>query len=104
MQQKLPNFFIVGAPKAGTTSLYYYLKRHPEVFMSHIKEPNYFAYDETVKQHLYHKEKGVGTFEEYKKLFATANGQYKAIGEASVSYLFYPSVAERIKKMVPQAR
>jgi len=102
--EKLPNFFIVGAPKAGTTSLYYYLKRHPDVFMSPIKEPNFFAYDETVKQNLYHKEKGVGTLEEYKKLFATANGHHKAIGEASVSYLFYPSVAERIKLMVPEAR
>src|SRR6185436_18154558 len=104
MQQKLPNFFIVGAPKAGTTSLYYYLKRHPEVFMSPIKEPNFFAYDETVKQNLYHKEKGVGTLEEYKELFASVNGHHKAIGEASVCYLFYPSVAKKIKQMVPNAR
>jgi len=103
MMDKFPNFFIVGAPKAGTTSLYYYLKRHPEVFMSPIKEPNFFSYDETVKQNLYHKEKGVGTLAEYRKLFASANGQ-KAIGEASVSYLFYPSVAEKIKHMVPGAR
>ena len=101
---KLPNFFIVGAPKAGTTSLYYYLKRHPEVFMSPVKEPNFFSYSETVKQNLYHKEKGVGTLEEYKELFASANGHHKAIGEASVSYLFYPSVPEKIKQMVPGAR
>lgn len=101
---KLPNFFIVGAPKAGTTSLYYYLKRHPEVFMSAVKEPNFFSYEETVRQNLYHKEKGVGTLEEYKKLFASANGHHKAIGEASVSYLFYPGVAEKIKCMVPGAR
>ncbi len=39
----LPNFFIVGAPKAGSTSLYYYLGQHPDVYMSPIKEPNYFA-------------------------------------------------------------
>src|SRR6188508_1581564 len=104
MEQKLPNFFIVGAPKAGTTSLYYYLKRHPEVFMSPIKEPNFFAYEETIKQNLYHKEKGVGTLEEYKDLFAEANGRHKAIGEASVSYLFYPPVPERIKQMVPDAK
>ena len=39
----LPNFFIVGAPKAGTTSLYYYLDHHPEVYFSPIKEPCYFA-------------------------------------------------------------
>lgn len=104
MTNKLPNFFIVGAPKAGTTSLYYYLKRHPEVFMSSIKEPNYFSYDETIKQNLYHKEKGVGTLEEYLELFASANGRHKAVGEASVSYLFYPSVAAKIKEMVPDAK
>ena len=40
---KLPNFFIVGAPKAGTTSLYHYLDQHPQIYMSPIKEPNYFA-------------------------------------------------------------
>src|SRR5690348_379750 len=39
----LPNFLIVGAPKAGTTSLYHYLDQHPQIFMSPIKEPNYFA-------------------------------------------------------------
>lgn len=38
-----PNFFIVGAPKAGTTSLYHYLRQHPQIYMSPIKEPNYFA-------------------------------------------------------------
>jgi hypothetical protein len=39
----LPNFFIAGAPKSGTTSLYHYLGQHPEIYMSPIKEPNYFA-------------------------------------------------------------
>src|SRR4030095_16894354 len=104
MHQKLPNFFIVGAPKAGTTSLYHYLKRHPEVFMSPVKEPNFFSYDETIKQNLYHKEKGVGTMEEYLRLFENANGHHKVIGEASVSYLFYPSVPHKIKELVPDAK
>jgi len=40
---RLPNFFIVGAPKAGTTSLYYYLDQHPQVYRSAIKEPHFFA-------------------------------------------------------------
>lgn len=104
MTKKLPNFFIVGAPKAGTTSLYYYLKKHPEVYMSPVKEPNYFSYDETVKQSLYHKEKGVGTLQEYMQLFEAANGRHKAIGEASVSYLFYPPVPAKIKELVPDAK
>ena len=38
-----PNFFNVGAPKAGSTSIYEYLKNHPQIFMSPIKEPNYFS-------------------------------------------------------------
>src|ERR1700677_205240 len=40
---KLPNFFIVGAPKAGTTSLYHYLDQHPQIYMSPMKETFYFA-------------------------------------------------------------
>ena len=40
---KQPNFFLVGAPKAGTTSLYAYLDQHPDVYMSPLKEPNFFA-------------------------------------------------------------
>ena len=42
---KLPNFFIVGAMKAGTTSVYSYLRQHPDVYMSPVKEPNYFCSD-----------------------------------------------------------
>ena len=44
---KLPNFFIVGAMKSGTTSLYWYLNAHPQVYMSPMKEPNYFCKDYT---------------------------------------------------------
>src|SRR5436853_7057223 len=40
---KLPNFFVVGAGKAGTTSLYRYLQQHPQIYMSPVKEPCYFA-------------------------------------------------------------
>ncbi len=41
----LPNFFVVGAPKAGTTSLYNYLDQHPAIYMSPVKEPAFFAPD-----------------------------------------------------------
>ncbi len=43
MTEVLPNFFIVGAPKAGTTSLYHLLTQHPQIYMSPVKEPCYFA-------------------------------------------------------------
>lgn len=99
----LPNFFIVGAPKAGTTSLFYYLNEHPEVYMSSIKEPNYFSWDEIKKQNLYYKEKNITKLEEYKKLFEGVKDE-KAIGEASVSYLFYPTVPQKIENMIPNAK
>ena len=44
-KNKIPNFFIVGAPKCGTTALYEYLSSHPDVFLCDPKEPNYFSCD-----------------------------------------------------------
>jgi hypothetical protein len=38
-----PNFFIAGAPKSGSTSLYRYLDQHPKIYMSPVKEANYYA-------------------------------------------------------------
>lgn len=99
----LPNFFIVGAPKSGTTSLYHYLDHHPEVFMSPVKEPNYFSYEDTVQQNLYYKERGIGNLADYEKLFESVNGQ-KVIGEASVSYLFYENVPSRVSEKIPNAK
>jgi hypothetical protein len=43
--EKIPNLFIVGAPKCGTTSLHYWLSQHPEIFMSEPKEPKFFCTD-----------------------------------------------------------
>lgn len=99
----LPNFFIVGAPKAGTTSLYYYLDEHPEIFMCPIKEPNYFSHKEIVEQNLYYEEKGVENKGQYENLFKCVTLE-KAIGEASVSYLFYKNTPLRIQKEVPEAK
>ncbi|RLA93238.1 MAG: hypothetical protein DRG83_21265, partial [Deltaproteobacteria bacterium] len=42
---KKPNLFVVGAMKAGTTSLYYLLKQHPQIYMSPVKEPHFFSKD-----------------------------------------------------------
>ena len=86
-----PNLFIVGAAKAGTTSLYHYLNEHPEIFMSVIKETNYFAYEEIKAQNLFYNEEHIITMEQYEHLFADAKDA-KVAGEASVSYLFYPKL------------
>lgn len=99
----LPNFFIVGAPKAGTTSLYHYLDGHPDIYMSNPKEVNFFSSEEIERQKLYYKDFKVLSLEGYGKLFFQANGR-KAIGEASVSYLFYREVPLKIKKLVPDAK
>jgi hypothetical protein len=99
----LPNFLIVGAPKAGTTSLYYYLKGHPEVFMCSPKEPNFFSCVEIKKQKLYYEEVGIETIENYRRLFKGVRHE-KAIGEASVSYLFYPDTPLKIKQLIPDAK
>ena len=76
----LPNFLIIGAAKAGTTSLYDWLRQHPDVFMPALKEPKFFAYD---------PERGgefpIRTLEAYTALFEGATAA--AIGEASPSYL-----------------
>jgi sulfotransferase family protein len=99
----LPNFFIIGAAKAGTTSLYHYLEDHQEVFMCSVKEPNYFSYDDIIRQNLYYSEKGFGNKEEYEALFKDVTSE-KAIGEASVSYLFYEKTPTKIKAVVPDAK
>lgn len=86
-----PNLFIVGAPKCGTTSLHYYLEQHPEICMSTIKEPNYFSADEI--SDLYYGTVPVREDAEYESLFQE---KARIIGEASVSYLFYAGIAQRL--------
>jgi sulfotransferase family protein len=75
-----PDFFIAGAPKCGTTSLWNYLRAHPAVFMPANKEPNYFCSDLPADLR-------VGTLAEYEALFSTAP-PHALMGEASVFYLY----------------
>ncbi len=103
MEKKIPNFFIVGTPKAGTTSLYFYLEEHPEIFMSPIKETNYFSYNEIKEQKLYYNEEYIKTPDDYMNQFAGVKDE-KAVGEASVSYLYYPSVPGKVKAFNPESR
>ncbi len=104
----LPNFIVIGAAKAGTTALYWYLKEHPEVFMSPLKETNFFAFGlDADGGHLYgnpavHRYP-VQSLADYEKLFADA-GNEVAIGEASPIYLECPQAAGRIRDVIPQAR
>lgn len=86
-ERKLPNFLIVGAAKSGTTSLYEYLKEHPEVFMPEWKEPAFFAPPEAG---------GLRSPEDYAALFGNVTDE-KAIGEASVAYLCSSESPRKIK-------
>ncbi|MBL0095374.1 MAG: sulfotransferase [Bacteroidetes bacterium] len=103
MMRMSPDFFIIGSPKAGTTALYAYLAGHPQVCMSSDKEPNYFSGDQIAAQGLYYKKKNPKTLEEYLQLFQPKKGN-KISGECSVSYLFYPGVAEKIYQFNPKAK
>ncbi|MDX6610215.1 MAG: hypothetical protein QOF85_2140 [Solirubrobacterales bacterium] len=97
----LPTFFIIGAAKAGTTSLHYYLDQHPQIQMSATKEPHFFAGPENG---IPYPPERIGSLDEYEQLFDPAFG---VRGEASPSYTNAPrrqGVPERIGELVPDAR
>jgi hypothetical protein len=71
--------------------------------MSPTKEPNFFSCEAIRKQGLYYGTKNVCDLAAYRALFRSV-GSEKAIGEASVSYLFYPDVAGKIRACVPDAK
>lgn len=92
-----PNFFIIGAPKCGTTALSDYLRDHPNVYFSEPKEPHYFAED-------LEKYRLTKTLDEYLGLFDGCSQEHTAIGEGSVFYLFSTVALEKIHKFNPQAK
>jgi len=96
-----PNFFIVGAPKAGTTSLYEYLKNIPGIYMSPVKEPNYFCKKIIPENHPLLN--SIRNKKDYLKLFDDVENE-DVIGEASIHYLADPEAPELIQKISPNAR
>jgi hypothetical protein len=99
----MPNFFIIGAQKAGTTSLYHYLNQHPQVYMSPRKEPHFFEGMHSEYRRPGRRSTPVSGLGEYQALFEGASGE-KAIGEASASYLYSPKAPGLIKSSVPDAK
>jgi len=95
--QSRPNFFIVGAPKSGTTSLFHYLSLHPNLFASPVKEPYFFCDD-------FKNLKAGQTLDDYLALFEGASDKHQAIGEASVSYLYSNSAISNIREFNSDAR
>lgn len=111
MTQKYPNLFIVGAAKCGTTSLYYHLMKHPEIYFCEVvKEPYYFSTKYAKIPHHGkedeindNKRTSLKTFEHYLELFKDAKDE-KIIGEASTDYLYFYQVADDIKAINPDAK
>lgn len=104
----LPTFAVIGAAKAGTTALYWYLDEHPQIAMSPLKETNFFAYGTDEHGRLLYGDPDLHRFpvrsiEEYEGLFPS-DGRHRAIGEASPIYIECPQAAERIATTVPEMR
>jgi len=99
---RVPDFFIVGAPKSGTTALYEMLRSHPRIFMPSSKEPWFFA--EELHERTPPRPEGTPqTLDQYLQLFAHARpGQL--VGEATALYLWSHSAAARIADQRPDAR
>ncbi len=104
----LPNFFVIGVPKAGTTALHVVLARHPQLFMSEVKEPKFFMCDgppptrggpgdaKTFRERLWRRE-------DYEDLFARApEGALR--GESTPFYLYDPDAQRRLHETVPDAK
>jgi hypothetical protein len=98
--RRVPDFFIVGHSKSGTTALYEMLRAQPSIFMPELKEPVFFARELPRQAHRY---RAPETLEEYLALFAPARADQR-IGEASASYLWSRSAAGAISEVAPAAR
>jgi hypothetical protein len=94
---KQPNFFIIGAPKCGTTALFQYLSEHPNVFACEPKEPHYFATDIPGMR-------TINTKEAYFSLYKDVQNQHQAIGDASVFYLYSKAAVGHIKQLDAKAK
>jgi sulfotransferase family protein len=95
----MPNFLIIGAMKSGTTALYYYLEQHPQIYMSPVKEPNFFCFGGEESS----DSKSITRLEAYQDLFKDVSDE-KAFGEASHCYLYEPEATTQIQRHVPDAK
>ena len=103
---KIPNLFIVGHPRSGTSSLHSYLDQHPDIFMTVIKEPNYFALDFREASDRFHNKKLYFPFrtrKQYLRLYRKWEDE-KIAGEATATNLCSKVSAQEILRFNPQAK
>ena len=93
---KNPNFFLLGAPKSGTTALAQYLSEHPNVFVTDPKEPHFYSKD--LNHGLYRDR------DRYLALFEAAGHNHRVVGEASVWYLYSDVAITNILTEYPTAK
>lgn len=90
-----PNFFFIGAPKCGTTSIAYALSQHPEIFISNPKEPHFFEKEIP---------RGIASLRAYESLFLHAKKHHRVVGEASTGYLYSKTAIPAIRSYSPDAK
>ena len=102
---KQPNFIVIGAMKAATTSLYTYLKQHPEIFMTKVKEPMFFNNYKQKNDYkiIGAKKTNIYKLNQYLELFDDASDE-TAIGEASPSYIYNHQAPSLIKEKLPDVK
>lgn len=102
----LPNFLIIGAAKSGTSALYRYLRQHPEIYMSPVKEPHFFSYENAPPNAQGPDDfvnSAITDIKAYTALFDEVTTE-KAIGEASPTYIHLPRAVARIYHYVPKTK
>lgn len=96
----IPDFFIIGAPKCGTTTLYDWLRQHPQVHAPH-KEPGFFSQD---LESTAHQPTHISTLEVYESIFASGNPNIRVSGEATPRYLYSDAALDQIARLRPDAK
>ena len=103
----MPTFLVLGAARSGTTALYTYLRQHPDVFMSSIKEPNFFAFEDEALDFegpgAEYVNNSIVRLADYRALFVNVTAQ-TAIGEASPLYLYSSKAPRRIRIHSPDIK
>ena len=100
-QRRLPDFVIIGAQKAGTSSLYNYLIRHPDILKARRKEVEFFSINYDLGEDWY---RAYFPVEARVRAMRTARRRPVVTGEASPYYLFHPLAPERCRRLLPDAR